>query len=81
LRELRTALEQADFSTDAALEAAVQTLAVQQGMQTADYIHPGRLAVSGVSAGPTFYGIFRVLGRERVQRRIDRFLDSLSATP
>ena len=81
LRELRTALEQADFSTDAALEAAVQTLAVQQGMQTADYIHPGRLAVSGVSAGPTFYGIFRVLGRERVQRRIDRFLDSISATP
>jgi glutamyl/glutaminyl-tRNA synthetase len=81
LRELRTALEQADFSTDAELEAAVQALAVRQGTQTADYIHPGRLAVSGVSAGPTFYGIFRVLGRERVQRRIDRFLDSLSATP
>jgi glutamyl-tRNA synthetase len=81
LRELHGALEQADFSTDAALEAAVQALAARQGVQTADYIHPGRLAVSGVSAGPTFYGIFRVLGRERVQRRIDRFLASLPATP
>jgi hypothetical protein len=49
-------------------------VASRHGAQTADYIHPGRLAVSGVSAGPSFYGIFRVLGRERVQRRLERFL-------
>jgi hypothetical protein len=30
--------------------------------------------VAGVVVGPTFYGLLRVLGRERVLRRIARFL-------
>jgi glutamyl-tRNA synthetase len=39
-----------------------------------DYIHPGRLAVSGSGVGPSFYGLLRVLGRDRVLRRIERML-------
>jgi len=74
LRELAAALPAADFSTDAGLEQAVQALAAQTGLAVADYIHPGRLAVSGTNVGPTFYGLYRVLGRERVMRRIARFL-------
>ena len=74
VRELLATLDQADFSSDATLEAWLHGVASRHGSQTADYIHPGRLAVSGVSAGPSFYGIFRVLGRERVQRRLERFL-------
>jgi glutamyl-tRNA synthetase len=74
LRELAAALDQADFSTDATLEAAVQVLAASHGLPIAEYIHPGRLAVSGTNVGPTFYGLFRVLGRERVRQRIERFL-------
>jgi len=76
LRELLAALPGADFSSDAALEALVQGLAAQHGAGTGDYIHPGRLAVSGTSVGPSFYGLFRVLGRERVVRRIERLLAS-----
>jgi glutamyl/glutaminyl-tRNA synthetase len=74
LRELAELLKGADFSSDAALELAVQTLVAAHGVGLGDYIHPGRLAVSGVSVGPSFYGLLRVLGRERVLRRIERML-------
>ncbi len=52
----------------------LQALAARHGLGVGDYIHPGRLAVSGTSVGPSFYGLLRVLGRERVLRRIERFL-------
>jgi glutamyl-tRNA synthetase len=74
LRELLAALPQADFSSDAALEALIQGLAAQHAAGTGDYIHPARLALSGTGVGPSFYGLLRVLGRERVAGRIERFL-------
>ena len=74
LRELAAELAGADFGSDSALELMLQALAARHGLGVGDYIHPGRLAVSGTSVGPTFYGLFRVLGRERVRRRIERFL-------
>jgi glutamyl-tRNA synthetase len=76
IQELLAALPAADFSSDAALEAVVQGLATQNGVATADYIHPTRLALSGSSVGPSFYGLLRVLGRDRVTARIGRFLAS-----
>jgi glutamyl-tRNA synthetase len=74
LGELLVALESVDFTSDPALEALVQGLAAQHGAGTGDYIHPARLAVSGTGVGPSFYGLFRVLGRDRVTKRIVRFL-------
>ncbi len=74
LRELQGALASADFTSDATLEAWLQALAAKAGLGVGDYIHPGRLAVSGTNVGPTFYGLFRVLGRERVASRLERFL-------
>jgi glutamyl-tRNA synthetase len=77
LKELAGALAGADFSSDAALEQTVQVLAASHGAGIGDYIHPGRLAVSGTNVGPSFYSLFRVLGRDRVLRRIERFAASL----
>jgi glutamyl-tRNA synthetase len=74
LRELLAALPSADFSSDAALETLVHTLAAENSVGTGDYIHPSRLAISGTGVGPSFYGLLRVLGRERVTQRIERFL-------
>ncbi len=74
LRELRAALAtQEDFS-EAALEQVVQGLAAQHAVKTADYIHAARLALSGMSVGPSFYGMLRVLGKARVLARLDKFL-------
>jgi glutamyl-tRNA synthetase len=74
LNELLAAFPSADFLTDAALETLVQALAAQHAVGTGDYIHPARLAVSGTAVGPSFYGLLRVVGRERVTKRIERFL-------
>jgi glutamyl/glutaminyl-tRNA synthetase len=74
LRELLAAFPSADFSADAALEALVQGLAATHGTATGDYIHPARLAASGTAVGPSFYGLLRVLGKEQVSRRLERFL-------
>jgi glutamyl-tRNA synthetase len=74
LRELEMALKTADFASDSTIEQEVLALASKNGLGIGDYIHPGRLAVSGGSVGPSFYGLLRVLGRERVLRRIERFL-------
>jgi glutamyl-tRNA synthetase len=79
LLELRAALDTADFSSDAALEQMLTALAAQHGLGVGDYIHPGRLAVSGTNVGPTFYGLYRVLGKERVLARLDRFFAALTA--
>jgi glutamyl/glutaminyl-tRNA synthetase len=74
LRELAGALAAADFASDAALEQAAQGLVAQHAVGLGDYVHPGRLAVSGTNVGPGFFGLLRVLGRERVLSRIKRFL-------
>jgi glutamyl-tRNA synthetase len=76
LGELLVALPSADFSNDNALEVLVQALAAEHAVGTGDYIHPARLAISGTGVGPSFYGLLRVLGRERVEKRILRFLAS-----
>jgi len=49
LRELADALKTADFSSDAALEQAVHAQVAAHGVGLGDYIHPGRLAISGTS--------------------------------
>jgi glutamyl-tRNA synthetase len=74
LGELLLALLSADYSSEAALEVLVQALAAEHLVGTGDYIHPARLAISGTGVGPSFYGLLRVLGRERVAKRIERFL-------
>jgi glutamyl-tRNA synthetase len=76
LSELLAALPAADFASDAALEELVRALSASHSAGTGDYIHPARLAVSGTAVGPSFYGLLRVLGRNRVSQRIERFLST-----
>jgi len=76
LGELMAALPSADLTSDSALEVLVQALAAKNSVGTGDYIHPARLAVSGTAVGPSFYGLLRVLGRDRVTTRIQRFLSA-----
>jgi glutamyl-tRNA synthetase len=74
LRELAAALTTADFSSDTALEETIKATAAKNGLGFGDYQAVARLAVSGTNVGPGITGMFRVLGRERVLRRIERFL-------
>jgi glutamyl/glutaminyl-tRNA synthetase len=74
LTELHAMLAaQEDFS-EVTLEAKVKQLAEDHAVKTADYIHAARLAVSGMSVGPSFYGMLKVLGKTRVLARLAGFL-------
>ena len=74
LRELAALLATADFSSDTVLEEAIKQLAEKQGCGFGDYQAIARLAVSGTNVGPSLTAMFRVMGRERVLARIERFL-------
>lgn len=78
LEEIYKALTfQEDFS-EAALEAKLKELCVQNTASPGDYIMGVRLAVSGQGVGPAFYAILRVLGKKRVLDRLKNFIDTLS---
>ena len=79
LTELVEALKSptVDFSSDAAIEAALKALAEARGLGFGDYQGVARIAVTGLSAGPSITSIFRLLGRERVIARLERFAATL----
>jgi glutamyl-tRNA synthetase len=74
LHELIDVLRTADFSSDIAIEAVIKDLATKNALGFGDYQAVARLAVSGTNVGPSITGLFRVLGRERVLARLERFL-------
>ncbi|MDM8003893.1 MAG: hypothetical protein QUS66_13535 [Bacteroidota bacterium] len=43
-------------------------------MKAAQFIHPLRMAVSGVKGGPGLFELLEILGKEKVLLRIDRTL-------
>ena len=79
LAELVEALKSpsADFSSDAALEAALKALAESRGLGFGDYQGVARIAVTGLGAGPSITSIFRLLGREKTLARLERFAVTL----
>ncbi|MBN1270607.1 MAG: glutamate--tRNA ligase [Kiritimatiellae bacterium] len=72
LRQSLAALE--PFSGKAA-EEALRMLAEERGVGAGTLIHPVRVAVSGISEGPSLFDMLEVLGKERVLRRIDRTVE------
>ncbi|HUR59782.1 MAG TPA: glutamate--tRNA ligase family protein, partial [Opitutaceae bacterium] len=74
LRELAAALPAVDVSSDTAIEEAMKALAAKNGLGFGDYQAVTRLALSGTNVGPTITGMIRVMGRERVQKRLEKFL-------
>jgi glutamyl-tRNA synthetase len=74
LNELIAALAAMDFSSDSAIEAGIKALAEGKTLGFGDYQAVARLAVSGTNAGPSITSIFRVLGKDRVQARLQKFL-------
>jgi glutamyl-tRNA synthetase len=77
LAELVEMLGAADFSSDAALESAIKALAESRGLGFGDYQGVARVAVTGLSAGPSITSLFRLLGRDRVIARLQRFAAGL----
>jgi nondiscriminating glutamyl-tRNA synthetase len=73
LAELIAALPAVDFSADATVEEGIKQLATGKGVGFGDYQGIARLAVSGTNAGPSITSIFRLLGKDRTEKRLQRF--------
>ena len=71
LREVLTGL--ADFNDEAAVEALIKAIAEARGLGFGDYQAVARLAVTGTNAGPGLTAIFRVVGKDKVLARMERF--------
>lgn len=72
-------LATAEPFAEAELEAALRSIAAQEGVGAGRLIHPVRLAVSGTTAGPSLFSMLEVLGRDTCVRRLERALATIDA--
>jgi glutamyl-tRNA synthetase len=64
-------------TTKADYEAALHRVAEASKVKNSDLIHPLRLAVSGVGAGPGLYDILTIVGRDETIHRINAAIERL----
>lgn len=70
-------LQDLDVFESDQIEEALRELAEERGAGAGRVIHPTRLAVSGVSFGPSLFHMMAVLGKETCQRRMHRAAEVL----
>ncbi|WP_457653496.1 glutamate--tRNA ligase [Rhodocaloribacter sp.] len=70
-------LEALDPFDEASVEAALRALAEEKGVGAGRIIHPVRLALSGVTFGPSLFAMMEVLGKETCLRRLRRAVEVL----
>ena len=63
-------LEDATQFTAESTEKALREVADKHGISAGKIIHPVRLAVTGITSGPSLFEILKVLGKEVVLRRL-----------
>ncbi len=64
--------------TAEAAEVALREQAEAEGVSAGAFIHPVRVAVSGMAAGPSLFDMLAVLGKERVYKRMERTISMFS---
>jgi glutamyl-tRNA synthetase len=77
LRDLIDVLPRLDFASDVTIEDGIKTLAAEKSLGFGDYQAIARLALSGTNVGPSITGMMRVLGRDKVLARFERFLKAV----
>ncbi|MCI0435561.1 MAG: glutamate--tRNA ligase [Gemmatimonadetes bacterium] len=80
LQRLRDLWDHLETWSDENLESTLRALAPELGIGAGPLIHPLRVALIGSSDGPGIFDIVRLLGRDRVLARMDRAIDSLTAS-
>ncbi len=80
LTALREAFAKLQSPSKEDYEETLDATAGSLGVSRGELIHPLRLALSGVGAGPGLYDIVAILGKDESIRRIDRALERLTAS-
>ena len=78
LRELSERFAALGEFTAASTEQALRALAGERGEGAGALVHPTRVAVSGVSEGPSLFHMLEVLGRDRVLARLAKAIGKFS---
>ena len=76
LSKLRDRYEALDTFTEETAEDALRKLAEENDANPASFVHPARVAVSGLAGGPGLFEMLALLGRERVLQRLDRAIET-----
>jgi glutamyl-tRNA synthetase len=77
LRLIHNIIDNIDDFTKENIDTAYHAAAESGNMQLSALIHPTRLAISGVSAGPGLFEMMELLGKDTVLRRIDKAVNVL----
>lgn len=77
LRQLQQEFSELDHPSKEDYEAALHRTAESLKINFSELIHPLRLAVSGMGAGPGLYDILMILGKDETVRRITYAIDQL----
>lgn len=72
LRKLHESLASLIHFNVASMETALRQLAESMGVSAADIIHPTRLALSGLTGGPSLFEMMELIGKERCLTRIGK---------
>ena len=75
LKDLNKKLEALDVFDEKACRALLYKMADEQGFKPGEIIHPVRLAISGMTFGPGLFELMEVLGKNKVIKRIERFVN------
>jgi glutamyl-tRNA synthetase len=72
LRKLHDSLAALPQFNVPSMETALRQLAESMGVSAADMIHPTRLALSGLTGGPSLFEMMELIGKERCLTRIGK---------
>lgn len=79
LTEYADLLEESQAFSEEDAESILRELADDEDVGAGRIIHPTRLALSGVTFGPSLFAMMEVLGRETCIRRMRRAVDELGS--
>lgn len=65
--------------SESAADQTLRSLAEELGVKPAAIIHPTRLAVSGLTGGPSLFAMLELIGKERVIARLQRAVEFISS--
>lgn len=77
LKVLADEFSRLDHPTKEGFESALHRAAASLGIKNSELIHPLRLALSGMGAGPGLYEIAALLGKEESLRRMNAAIEKL----
>ncbi|MEI8033016.1 MAG: glutamate--tRNA ligase [Chlorobiaceae bacterium] len=78
LREFSLTLDSLEEFNAESIEAALKEFVAPKALKPAVMIHPLRILASGVGFGPSLYHMLEVLGKEVVQRRINKGIEKVN---